>query len=69
MISVAVGIIVQDIEYVYMTGDIVPHTIYNSNIRDNMEVIQKASALIAKYYPNTKVVSMVGNHEPHPTNL
>ncbi|CAG7826813.1 unnamed protein product, partial [Allacma fusca] len=57
-----------DIKLFYMSGDIVPHTIWSSSIPENTKVIEECSKLIYKYFPNTKVLFLVGNHEAHPVN-
>jgi sphingomyelin phosphodiesterase len=52
-----------------MTGDIVPRNIDSSTKPANIQVIQKVSQLIYKYYPTITVIPALGNHEAHPVNF
>jgi len=52
-----------------MTGDLVPHNIWNTDVRQNIETINVATAAIRKYFPKTQLIPVLGNHDVHPVNL
>jgi len=58
-----------DIDVVYMTGDLVPHNIWYTNQEENSEIIRDVSAVIRNYFPDTRVIPCLGNHESHPVNF
>nr|CAD7195605.1 unnamed protein product [Timema douglasi] len=58
-----------NIDYVYMTGDIVDHAIWQTSPESNSKVIIQVTKLFQKVFPNTPVYFALGNHEPSPINL
>ncbi|CAG2059286.1 unnamed protein product, partial [Timema podura] len=58
-----------NIDYVYMTGDIVDHAIWQTTPESNSEVITHVTKLFKKVFPKTPVYFALGNHEPSPINL
>jgi len=57
------------IDYIYHTGDVVPHNIWSTTKKDNIILLTEVDQLVAETFPNVPVYSVMGNHEPHPTNL
>jgi len=57
-----------DIDLIYMTGDLVPHNIWYTEKDHNSHVIRRASSLIYSHFPHATVIPCLGNHEPHPVN-
>lgn len=57
------------IDYIYQTGDIVPHNVWSTTKESNKEMLTEINDLISKKFPDVPVYSIVGNHEPHPTNV
>ncbi|ODM95237.1 Sphingomyelin phosphodiesterase [Orchesella cincta] len=58
-----------DIDLIYMTGDLVPHNIWYTDEEENKEIIRLVSKIMYEYFPNTKLIPCLGNHEAHPVNL
>ncbi|PNF14903.1 hypothetical protein B7P43_G04321 [Cryptotermes secundus] len=59
----------QRIDYIYMTGDIVDHAIWNTSIEKNSDVITKVLKQLQADFPDTPVFPILGNHEPSPLNV
>jgi predicted MPP superfamily phosphohydrolase len=59
----------QKIDYIYMTGDIVDHGVWDTSIPKNTESIKKVLTALKMEFPNTPVYPILGNHEATPTNL
>ncbi|CAH1104931.1 unnamed protein product, partial [Psylliodes chrysocephalus] len=57
-----------DYDYVYFTGDIIPHRIWNTSIMDNTQIIAQVLDALDQTY-KVPVFPALGNHEAHPTNL
>ncbi|XP_073820492.1 sphingomyelin phosphodiesterase 1-like [Musca autumnalis] len=57
------------IDYIYQTGDIVPHLIWATTKEGNKAMLTEINDLIAEKFPGIPVYPIVGNHEPHPTNV
>ncbi|XP_072376772.1 sphingomyelin phosphodiesterase 1-like [Diabrotica undecimpunctata] len=55
-------------DYVYFTGDIVAHRVWNTSIEENTRVISQILDTFADIY-NVPVFLVFGNHEAHPSNL
>lgn len=57
----------KDIDFVYYTGDIMPHTSWKTTKEGNEEVIRN---LFRKFNETFKVpvYTVLGNHESHPTD-
>lgn len=59
----------QRIDYIYMTGDIVDHGVWNTSIQKNSDVITKVLQRLNTEFPDTPVYPILGNHEPSPLNV
>uniref|UniRef100_A0A1I8QE44 Sphingomyelin phosphodiesterase n=1 Tax=Stomoxys calcitrans TaxID=35570 RepID=A0A1I8QE44_STOCA len=57
------------IDYIYQTGDIVPHNVWSTTKESNKEMLTEIHDLIAKKFGDIPVFPIVGNHEPHPANI
>uniref|UniRef100_A0A1A9WB54 Sphingomyelin phosphodiesterase n=1 Tax=Glossina brevipalpis TaxID=37001 RepID=A0A1A9WB54_9MUSC len=57
------------IDYIYYTGDIVPHNIWSTTEESNKEIITEIFDLLSKQFENIKVYPAIGNHEAHPANV
>ncbi|XP_067632958.1 sphingomyelin phosphodiesterase 1-like isoform X2 [Eurosta solidaginis] len=57
-----------DIEYIYQTGDIVPHIKWATTKNGNVEMLTKINNLIAQKFGDIPVYPSIGNHEAHPSN-
>lgn len=58
----------QEFEYVYYTGDIINHRVWETSIENNTKAISK----LYSYFKDTfdvPVFPIFGNHEPHPIDL
>ncbi|KAI8119618.1 Sphingomyelin phosphodiesterase [Lucilia cuprina] len=51
------------IDYIYQTGDIVPHN------EGNKAMLTQINDLMIEKFPDVQIFPSVGNHEPHPTNI
>lgn len=58
----------QDISYLYFTGDIVDHGVWETTLEGNKEILNKAYPQIHEIFKNVPVYPIVGNHEAHPVN-
>ncbi|XP_011690160.1 PREDICTED: sphingomyelin phosphodiesterase-like [Wasmannia auropunctata] len=58
----------QNISYVYFTGDIVDHGVWETSIEGNKQSLSKSYLQIRETFENVKVYPILGNHEPHPLN-
>lgn len=59
----------EKIDYIYQTGDIVPHNVWSTTKEGNKATLKQIHDLIADKFPNIPVYSCIGNHEPNPTNV
>lgn len=58
-----------EFDYIYWTGDIPPHDVWNQTKDGNLEALRNVAALIQQYIPSDKIVyPAVGNHESEPVN-
>lgn len=57
------------IDYVYLTGDIVPHNSWETTKEGNKVMLTQINELVANKFSNIQVYPCVGNHEPHPSNV
>lgn len=58
----------QDVDYIYWTGDVPAHNVWNQSREDQIFTIKQATKLLLKYFPNTKIFPALGNHEGSPVN-
>ncbi len=59
----------EQFDFVYMTGDIPPHNVWNQTKSDQLNAISVLTGLFLKYFPNKVIFSTLGNHEAAPCNL
>jgi len=59
----------QRIDYIYMTGDIIDHGVWNTSIQKNSDIITKVLKQLNTEFPDTPVYPILGNHEPSPLNV
>ncbi|KAF2890675.1 hypothetical protein ILUMI_15498, partial [Ignelater luminosus] len=57
------------ISYIYFTGDIINHRVWEGSINENIQVIKQMFAMVKRRLPGIKVFPVVGNHEAFPTNV
>ena len=53
----------------YYTGDIISHRSWATNKDDNTKALKKLFQHFKDTFDNTTVFAILGNHEPHPTDL
>uniref|UniRef100_A0A182Q737 Sphingomyelin phosphodiesterase n=1 Tax=Anopheles farauti TaxID=69004 RepID=A0A182Q737_9DIPT len=58
-----------DADYVYHTGDIIDHGIWETSIGYNVRSINRVIEKLRQAFPATPVYNILGNHEAHPTNV
>uniref|UniRef100_A0A182ITL9 Sphingomyelin phosphodiesterase n=1 Tax=Anopheles atroparvus TaxID=41427 RepID=A0A182ITL9_ANOAO len=58
-----------DADYVYHTGDIIDHGIWETSIGYNVRSIAQVINKLSEVFPDTPVYNILGNHEAHPTNV
>ncbi|XP_018403569.1 PREDICTED: sphingomyelin phosphodiesterase 1-like [Cyphomyrmex costatus] len=58
----------KNISYVYFTGDIIDHGVWETTIKGNVESLNKSYFKIYETFRNIPVYPILGNHEPHPVN-
>lgn len=59
----------KNIDYIYQTGDIMPHNIWSTTKESNKAILTLINDLIAASFPGIPVYPGVGNHEAHPANV
>ncbi|KAJ9595713.1 hypothetical protein L9F63_013126 [Diploptera punctata] len=59
----------EKIDYIYMTGDIVDHAVWDTSIEKNTETIKKVLKEIKNTFADVPVYPILGNHEPSPLNV
>ena len=57
------------IDYIYQTGDIVPHNVWTTTKDSNRAMLTEINDLLEEKFPGVQIFPSVGNHEPHPTNV
>ncbi|KAK2580874.1 hypothetical protein KPH14_005946 [Odynerus spinipes] len=58
----------QDVDYIYFTGDIIDHGVWETSRQANMESLYKSYTKIYEVFKGIPVYPILGNHEPHPLN-
>ncbi|XP_039305802.1 sphingomyelin phosphodiesterase 1 [Solenopsis invicta] len=58
----------QNISYLYFTGDIVDHGVWETTIEGNAESLNKTLHQIYETFKDVPVYPVLGNHEAHPVN-
>jgi sphingomyelin phosphodiesterase len=59
----------EDFDFVYWTGDLPPHNVWNQTRDDQLYAYDKLTQLFQKYFPNKAIYPTLGNHEAQPCNL
>ncbi|KAM7364421.1 sphingomyelin phosphodiesterase 1-like [Cochliomyia hominivorax] len=59
----------EKIDFIYQTGDIVPHNVWTTSKESNKAMLSQINDLMVEKFPDIPIYSCVGNHEPHPTNV
>lgn len=57
------------IDFIFQTGDIIDHMIWDTSIEKNKQVYRRVTERIYELFPDTPVYPCIGNHEPHPLNV
>lgn len=55
--------------FLFKTGDLPPHNIWNQTRSDQLNALEKLTFLFQKYFPNKSIFPTLGNHETQPCNL
>ncbi|XP_043796526.1 sphingomyelin phosphodiesterase 1-like [Apis laboriosa] len=58
----------QDIDFIYFTGDIIDHGVWETSKEGNIQSLIKMYDYIHNLFNNTIMYPVLGNHEPHPLN-
>ncbi|XP_012231935.2 sphingomyelin phosphodiesterase [Linepithema humile] len=58
----------ENISYVYFTGDIIDHGVWETSVEANMKSLNKSYHQIYETFRNIPVYPILGNHESHPVN-
>lgn len=64
------SILLQSVKYLYMTGDLISHNIWETTKENNIRQIQEqADAFKTNLGTDVVILPVLGNHEPHPSNV
>lgn len=58
-----------DVDLVLWTGDNVAHDIWHQNTSRNLNSTVLLTETLKRYFPNTPIFPILGNHEPFPVNV
>jgi hypothetical protein len=61
--------VIKKFDFVYWTGDLPPHNVWNQTRNDQLNAIKVLTTLFKKYFPNKAIFPTLGNHETTPVNL
>lgn len=59
----------ENFDFIYWTGDLPPHNVWNQTRTDQLSAIEKLTILFQKYFGNKAIYPTLGNHEAAPCNL
>ncbi|XP_063702884.1 sphingomyelin phosphodiesterase-like [Culicoides brevitarsis] len=59
----------KDLDWIYFTGDLVDHGIWETSVENNVEIMEKVFQLLRETFPETPLFPILGNHETHPVNI
>ncbi|UJR10009.1 hypothetical protein I4U23_014232 [Adineta vaga] len=59
----------EQIDFIYFTGDIAPHDVWQQTQEKDLEEISFTTRLLKQTFPNKKIYPCVGNHEAAPPDL
>lgn len=60
--------LLQDLDYIVWTGDLVPHDVWNQSKSHNLQIIKEAVKQMTEKFPNVPIFPALGNHESSPVN-
>ncbi|CAF0981469.1 unnamed protein product [Rotaria sordida] len=60
---------IENIDFIYYTGDLPPHNVWNQSRSDQLYSIRTINQLLTELFPNKTFYSAVGNHEAAPCNM
>ncbi len=60
--------LLQDIDFIVMTGDYPPHDIWAQTMDSNIEHVRVVMTEIGNAFPGVPIYPALGNHEPSPSN-
>ncbi|CAL7948927.1 unnamed protein product [Xylocopa violacea] len=58
----------QDIDFIYFTGDVIDHGVWETSREGNIQSLVKIYDKIHDTFTNTTIYPILGNHEPNPLN-
>lgn len=58
----------QDVDYVYFTGDIIDHGVWETSRERNNESFNQILPMLKEAFGEIPVFPILGNHESHPLN-
>jgi hypothetical protein len=61
--------LLQNIDFIYITGDLVASIVWDTTIPTNIGVLKNITDKVLTTFPNTPVYPVFGNHEPSPLNV
>ncbi|XP_043271532.1 sphingomyelin phosphodiesterase-like [Venturia canescens] len=59
----------KDLSYIYFTGDLIDHGVWETTKEGNIESIKKSYKKMKETFPDIAIYPIIGNHEPHPLNV
>jgi len=57
-----------DVDLIYWTGDLPPHDIWNQTRQANLKVLSGTADQLREFFPGTKILPALGNHESAPVD-
>jgi len=58
----------QDIDFIYWTGDVPAHNVWNQSREDQIFTVKQATKILQQHFPGKKIYPALGNHEGSPVN-
>lgn len=58
----------QKIDYIYYTGDVIDHGVWETSVAENSRSITKTFEALRTVFEDIPIYPIIGNHEPHPSN-
>lgn len=53
----------KNIDWIYFTGDVVDHGIWETSVDDNIIIMEKVFTLLRETFPSIPLYPILGNHE------
>ncbi len=66
LLNLTLNLLLQDIDYVIWTGDLVPHNMWSTSREFNLQVVRETNEMVRAFFPTVPVFPVVGNHEMSP---